>query len=92
VLCGHLLSALDDRPLVYCPSPRRTEFDFIARRDPPATATVIYVDSRRYHEDLAAMLPGRSCEVVRRVDVVRGGRVLNYFRISACAPLKSATP
>ncbi|HSP18097.1 MAG TPA: glycosyltransferase family 39 protein, partial [Myxococcaceae bacterium] len=47
-LCAHVLTALDDRPNVYCPGPRRTEFDFIARRDPPPGAPVLYIHDAHY--------------------------------------------
>jgi hypothetical protein len=86
VLCGHVLAALDDRPPVYCPSPRRTEFDFLGRRDPPAGVPVVYVDSTRYPEDPDDALPGRRCSLVESVDVTRAERVLNRYRIYACLP------
>ena len=87
VLCGHLLIALDDRPAVYCASPQRTEFDFVARRLPPQDVPVLYIDTDRYPEDPAPLL-GRACEHSENVDVMRGGRLVNRFRISVCA----ATP
>ena len=57
-LCAHILTALDDRPRVYCPSFRRTEFDFIGRRDPPQGVPVLYITDDHYHEDPAQLLPG----------------------------------
>ena len=86
VLCGHLDVALGDEPAVYCPSRRRTEFDFIGRRDPPSRAPVIYVDSARYPGDPAVSLPLHSCARVREIEVERGGHVLGRYRISECLP------
>jgi 4-amino-4-deoxy-L-arabinose transferase-like glycosyltransferase len=90
VLCGHLQEALDDAPHVYCASPRRTEFDFVGRSQPPSDAPVVYVDSARYPLDPSAVLPSRQCEVVDRVDVKRGDRIVNEIHIFACAPAPSA--
>ena len=84
VLCGHLAAALDDRPPVYCASPRRTEFDFLGRRDPPAAAPIVYVESDRYPAEPASILPGRSCALVRTLDIERGDHLLNQFRIYDC--------
>jgi hypothetical protein len=86
VLCGHLQAALDDTPAVYCASARRTEFDFIGRRTPPAEAPVVFVDSRRYPEQVAVVLPDHRCTQVQDVDVQRGGRVVARYRIHACLP------
>jgi hypothetical protein len=90
VLCGHLDVALGDEPAVYCPSRRRTEFDFIGRRAPPSHAPVIYVDSARYPGDPAVSLPLHSCARVREIAVERGGRVVARYRISECLPLGEA--
>jgi|GEM_PF-389459 4-amino-4-deoxy-L-arabinose transferase-like glycosyltransferase len=84
VLCGQVAARLDDRPHVYCPSPRRTEFDFLGRRDPPSDAPVVYVDSARYSENVSKLLPGRSCAQTQTVEVTRDGRALNTYRIYAC--------
>ncbi len=86
VLCGHLREALDDAPHVYCASPRRTEFDFIERGQPPREVPVLYVDSARYTLDPSIVLPTRRCDVAGHVDVKRGDRVVNELRIFACAP------
>ncbi len=90
VLCGHLYVAMDDRPEVYCPSPRRTEFDFLGRRDPPANAPVLYVDSARYPGDPARALPHHTCAAFRDVSVERGARVLGHYRIHECLPRSEA--
>ncbi len=90
VLCGHVAAVLDDRLAVYCASARRTEFDFMGRRTPPAGAHVIYVDTARYRDDPAVVLPGRRCVPAENIDVVRDGRSVNEFRIIACTPELSA--
>lgn len=89
VLCGHAAVALGDHPRVYCASPRRTEFDFIDRRTPPAQVPVIYLDSPRYPGDRAAALPGRSCRLAQNVDVTHDGAAVSEFRLFACDPLGS---
>ncbi len=89
VLCGHLAQALEDQPPVYCPSPRRTEFDFMGRRDPPAEAPVIYVDTARYRDDPTRILPGRRCAAVEDIPIQRGGRTVNDFRLLACTPVET---
>ena len=84
VLCGQITARLDDQPHVYCPSPRRTAFDFFGRRDPPAGAPVVYVDSSRYRESVAQTLPGRRCTYVQTVDVQRQGRSIARYGIYGC--------
>jgi hypothetical protein len=86
VLCGHVQSATDDLPPVYCPSPRRTEFDFIGRRSPPVDGPVVFVDSNRYPADLPLALPHHLCAHVQDVELERGGRVLGRYRIHECLP------
>jgi hypothetical protein len=86
VLCGHLAAVLDERLPVYCPSARRTEFDFMGRRTPPAAAPVIYVDTARYRGNPAAVLPKRQCVPAQDINVARDGRSVNEFRIMACSP------
>ncbi len=89
VLCGQVAAQLDDRPHVYCPSPRRTEFDFLGRRDPPMDAPVVYVDSARYSESVSELLPGRSCAQTQTIAVMRDGRALNKYGIYVCHPVKA---
>jgi 4-amino-4-deoxy-L-arabinose transferase-like glycosyltransferase len=84
VLCGQLATQLDDRPRVFCPSPRRTAFDFFGRRDPPAGAPVVYVDSARYQENVSELLPGRRCVRVQTIDVTRDGRSVAAYGLYAC--------
>jgi dolichyl-phosphate-mannose-protein mannosyltransferase len=90
VLCGQVAARLDDRPAVYCPSPRRTEFDFLGRRDPPADAPVVYVDSARYHEEVHERVPGRRCEPASSLDIVRGGRTVSHYDIYGCQPVPAS--
>jgi hypothetical protein len=86
VLCGHVQAALDDSPAVYCPSPRRTEYDFVDRRSPPDGAPVVFVDSDRYPADAALALPHHRCVRAEEVDLKRGGRLLGRYRIHECEP------
>jgi 4-amino-4-deoxy-L-arabinose transferase-like glycosyltransferase len=87
VLCGHLQAALDDSPAVYCASPRRTEFDFIGRRTPPAGAPVVFVDSVRYPAEAGVALPDRVCGPAQHVEIERAGLHQADFRIRDCLPL-----
>jgi hypothetical protein len=86
VLCGQLAARIDDQPHVYCSSPRRTAFDFFGRREPPAAAHVIYVDSARYHEDVSQRLPQRSCARTQVLDMTRDGRAIGKYSIYVCGP------
>jgi len=85
-LCAHVLTALDDQPPVYCPGPRRTEFDFLGRRDPPATAPVLYLHDDHYHDPPAALLPDRECRALRTLPVEREGVVMQRYHLWACSP------
>ena len=85
-LCSHILTALDDRPRVYCPSSRRTEFDFIARRDPPQGVPVLYITDDHYHDDPAQLLPDRNCQPQRVVSIQRDGLLLQNYKLWACLP------
>jgi hypothetical protein len=87
VLCGHLQAAVDDSPPVYCASARRTEYDFVGRRSPPADAPVVFVDSDRYPEDPASALPRHRCVRAQDVEIERGGRLLARYRIHECLPI-----
>jgi hypothetical protein len=92
VLCGHLEMAIDDTPSVYCASPHRTEFDFIARRSPPADVPVVFVDSDRYPADALAALPDHTCGPADDVTVERGGLVLATYRLRDCVPGSGGAP
>jgi hypothetical protein len=90
-LCAHVLTALDDRPPVYCPGPRRTEFDFLGRGDPPARAPVLYVHADNYHDDPSAVLPDRACRAIRILPVEREGVVMQRYHLWACSPARGLT-
>src|SRR5262249_49052455 len=85
-LCAHILAALADRPPVYCPTERRTEFDFLARRDPPAGAPVLYIHDDHYQDDPATRLPDRACQPLTTLKVERGGVVMQNYHLWACPP------
>jgi hypothetical protein len=90
-LCAHILGVLDDRPEVYCPNPRRTEFDFLGRRDPPPGVPVVYVNNDHYGDDPAQLLPRRNCLPFKTVAVERGGRMLQRYHLFSC-PAESSAP
>ena len=83
-LCAHLLAALDDQPPVYCPGLRRTEFDFLGRRDPPGDVPVLYLQDDHYHEAPAVLLPDRDCRALRTLVVERQGVVMQRYHLWAC--------
>jgi len=85
-LCAHVFTALDDRPAVYCPEQRRTEFDFLGRRDPPPGSPVLYIHDDHYHQDPATLLPDRDCRPLRTVAVERAGVVMQNYHFWACLP------
>ena len=85
-LCAHILAALDDRPGVFCPAQRRTEFDFLGRRNPPPGVPVLYIQDDHYHEDPATLLPDRACQPLRTLPVERHGVVLQNYHLWACLP------
>jgi dolichyl-phosphate-mannose-protein mannosyltransferase len=92
VLCGHLQVALDDSPAVYCPSPRRTEFDFIGRRSPPGDVAVVFLDSARYPADAAVALPEHVCGPAQEVAIDRSGLVVERYHVRDCEPRSRVTP
>jgi hypothetical protein len=85
-LCAHILAALDDRPAVYCPRPRRTEFDFVGRRDPPPGVPVLYIFDDHYGDDPGALFPDRDCAPIRTVSVERDGVTMQNYHFWACLP------
>jgi hypothetical protein len=91
-LCAQILRQLDDRPEVYCPSVRRTEFDFIGRRDPPANANVLYVNDDHYPDDPALSLPQRQCRLLETVGVERAHRTVRNYRLFSCPPERGGAP
>jgi hypothetical protein len=91
-LCAQILRQLDDRPEVFCPSVRRTEFDFIGRRDPPAQANVIFVNDDHYPDDPALSLPQRECRLLETVPVERAHRTVRNYRLFSCPPEPGGAP
>ncbi len=89
-LCAHVLRAIDDAPPVYCPGPRRTEFDFLGRRDPPPGAPVLYVHDDHYHDPPDALLPGRACAPLPTLSVERDGVLMQRYHFWACGPVGGA--
>jgi hypothetical protein len=87
-LCGRLFFETDDTPPVYCPTARRSAFDFFGRRDVPANATVIALTSD-IHEDLPEGLSARSCVLAEQVDIDRGGRTVARYYVRSCPPAES---
>jgi Dolichyl-phosphate-mannose-protein mannosyltransferase len=87
-LCAHLMTQLEDHPLVYCPSPHRSEFDFIGRRHPPLQAPVLYINDDRYHEDPRELMPDRHCKFLHTLTIERV-RVLQHYGLYACSPVYS---
>jgi hypothetical protein len=85
-LCAHILYQIDDNPTVYCPTARRTEFDFIGRRDPPPRATVVFVNNDPHPETPGELLPDYRCDHVRDVAIERAGRTVRHFGIFVCSP------
>jgi len=85
-LCGRLMYEMGDDPQVYCPTARRSAYDFFGRHDPPADATVIALTTD-IHDELPAGLSDRKCAVSDQVDVERGGiHVARYF-VQSCPPV-----
>ena len=84
-LCGRMMFEMGDSPAVYCPSARRSAYDFFDRRDPPAGATVIALTTD-IHEAMPEGLENRSCVLADTVDVERGGRRVAPYFVNSCAP------
>jgi hypothetical protein len=84
--CGRLLFEMGDSPPVYCPTERRSAYDFFDRRDPPPDATVIALTTD-IHPQLPAALLGRSCVRTDEVDIDRDGRNVARYFLQSCAPV-----
>jgi hypothetical protein len=85
-MCGRMLFEMGDQPPVFCPTARRTAYDFFERRDPPADATVIALTTD-IHPDLPEGLADRTCTVADQVDVERGGRPVARYFVHSCPPV-----
>jgi hypothetical protein len=84
-LCGRMMYEMGDWPQVYCPTARRSSYDFFGRHDPPADATVIALTSD-IHPDLPPGLQGRKCEVADQVDIERAGMKVAHYTVQSCRP------
>jgi hypothetical protein len=84
-LCGRLFFEMGDSPRVYCPTSRRSAFDFFGRREVPADATVVALTTD-IHEELPAGLRDRSCALADQVDVERAGRRVARYFVRSCPP------
>jgi hypothetical protein len=85
-LCGRLFFETGDRPEVFCPSARRSAFDFFGRHDLPADATVIVL-TNDIHDEMPVGLEGRTCAMADEVDVERGGRQVARYFVRSCPPV-----
>ena len=85
-MCGRLFFEMGDEPTVYCPTARRSAYDFFGRHDPPAKATVIAVTTD-IHPELPEGLRDRTCSVADTVDVERGGRQVARYLVQSCPPV-----
>jgi hypothetical protein len=83
-LCGRLLFETEDSPPVYCPTAKRSAFDFFDRREPPPGATVVVVTSD-IHPELPAELRGGSCAPADEVVVERDGRNVARYFVRSCS-------
>lgn len=85
-MCGRMFFEMGDTPAVYCPTAKRSAFDFFERRDPPADATVVALTTD-IHPDLPAGLSERSCSLADTVDIERGGRHVARYFVHSCPPV-----
>jgi 4-amino-4-deoxy-L-arabinose transferase-like glycosyltransferase len=84
-MCGRLFYEMGDSPHVYCPTARRTAFDFFGRHDVPANATVIAV-TNDIHDELPVGLEDRTCTLDDTVDIERAGRNVARYFVRTCPP------
>jgi hypothetical protein len=84
-LCGRLMFETGDTPRVYCPTEKRSAYDFFGRRTPPPDATVVALTTD-IHPELPAGLEGRQCVLTDQADVERGGRRVARYYVHSCPP------
>ena len=89
-MCGRLFMEMGDAPKVYCPTARRSAFDFFERRDPPATATVIAL-TNDIHRELPPGLEGRACVLTDDIQVERAGREVARYFVHSCPPVHTSS-
>ena len=85
-MCGRLFMEMGDSPAVYCPTARRSAFDFFDRRNLPAQTTVIAL-TNDIHPELPAGLLDRTCSLADEVDIERAGRQVARYFVHSCPPL-----
>jgi hypothetical protein len=76
---------MGDAPEVYCPTTRRSAFDFFGRHNPPPQATVVTL-TNDIHPELPAGVEGRTCTLADEVDVERAGRQVARYFVHSCPP------
>ncbi|HZU82334.1 MAG TPA: glycosyltransferase family 39 protein [Polyangiaceae bacterium] len=84
-LCGRLFFEMGDEPAVYCPTGRRSAYDYFGRHDVPDDATVVALTTD-IREELPAGLRDRACALADEVDVERGDRRVARYFVHTCAP------
>ncbi len=84
-MCGRLMVETADAPKVYCPTERRSAFDFFERNLPPRRATVLVLTSD-IHREVPASLEGRACTLADDFAVERAGREVAHYFIHSCSP------
>ena len=89
-MCGRLFFEIGDDPPVYCPTARKSAFDFFGRKDPPADATVILL-TNDVHQEMPVGLRDRKCTQVDQVDLERDGRHVAQYLVQSCAPATSGS-
>jgi hypothetical protein len=85
-MCGRLSFEMGDNPPVYCPTARRSAFDYFDRERPPADATVIAL-TNDIHDQLPVGLEDRACVIADQVDIERAGRHVARYFVRSCPPL-----
>ena len=85
-LCGRMFYEMQDSPRVYCPTTKRSAFDFFGRRETPPDATVIALTTD-IREALPSGLKGRSCGAAEEITIQRGGLPVARYYIRTCTPL-----
>jgi hypothetical protein len=84
-MCGRLFMETGASPEVYCPTARRSAFDFFGRHDAPAGATVVAL-TNDIHSELPPGLEGRTCVMSDQVTIERAGRQVAHYFVQTCPP------
>jgi hypothetical protein len=89
-MCGRLAFETGDSPEVYCPTRRRSAFDFFGRRAPPPDATVILLTSA-IDPTIPPALQRRKCSLVDELPIERAGREVARYFVHSCSVVPGAT-